>query len=218
MGELGNLAHQLHPGGPSADDDERQPFGTLLRIGGQLRHLELGQDGVALQAGILNRLHSRRVLSELGLAEVGVGGPGCDDQRVVGQLETAAVGLAGSHDPRIEVDVVHVGEDDARVALFGQNAAQRRCDQAGREDAGGDLIEQRLEQVMVGSVNHREIQIDAVESPRDVETAEPAADDDHPVALADPIRYRMHRLLRYCNDRVCPLTDPLMEQSGRPAA
>ena len=108
----------------------------------------------------------------------------------------AAVRLLRAHHLAVQVDVADVGEQDAGVALLPQGAAQRRGDQPGGQDAGGDLVEQRLEQVVVGPVDHRDVHVGPVEGTRDVQAAEPTADDDHPVAAGTGTRCRVHARLR----------------------
>jgi hypothetical protein len=62
--------------------------------------------------------------------------------------------------------------------------AQRRRDEAARQDPGGDLVQQRLEKVMVGPVHDRDIDIRAGQGARDVHPAEATADDEHLVPSA----------------------------------
>jgi hypothetical protein len=64
------------------------------------------------------------------------------------------------------------------------------CFLIGRQDPGGDLVEQRLEQVVVGAVHHRDLDVGPLQRLRDVQPAEPAPDHDHTVShLNPPPRY-----------------------------
>ena len=64
-------------------------------------------------------------------------------------------------DLSVQIQVLHVGQHDARVGLFPDHAAQRRRDEAIGQDPGGDLIKQRLEQVVIGPVHDRDVGIGA---------------------------------------------------------
>ncbi len=91
MRQLGDLPGHLDTGRPGPDDDERQPRGHLLGVGLDLGHLERSEDASAQLEGVVERLHARRVLGELVVAEVRLAGAGRDDQAVVGRGELGLV-------------------------------------------------------------------------------------------------------------------------------
>ena len=82
------------------------------------------------------------------------------------------------HDPAIEVEAGHLGELDAHVLRPAQDVPQRRRDLTGREDAGRDLVQQRLEQVVVAPVDQRDVDRQLSEEPARRQATEAAADDD----------------------------------------
>jgi hypothetical protein len=59
---------------------------------------------------------------------------------------------------------------------------QWRSDLTGRQDAGGDLVEQRLEQVVVSTVDEGDVDREPAEEPARRQPAEASADDDDPMA------------------------------------
>ena len=179
--ELGDLPGQLHPGRTGPDHDEGQPLGPFLRVGGDLGHLELGQDRVPDVPGVLHGLHARGELGEVVLAEVGVGGAGGHHQGVVGQVHRATVRTVRPHDLRVQIEVVHVGQQGLGVALLLDHAAQGRRDQAGRQDPGRHLVQQRLEQMMVGPVDDGHLDVCPVQRADGGQPTEPAPDDDDPL-------------------------------------
>jgi hypothetical protein len=65
------------------------------------------------------------------------------------------------------------------VSPSGDHAAQRRRDEATWQDPGGDLIQQRLEQVVIGPVHDRDGDISAGQGTCHPDSAEPATDDDY---------------------------------------
>ena len=50
----------------------------------------------------------------------------------------------------------------------------------GREDPGGDLVEQRLEEVVVGAVDERDVDVGPTQELCGEEPAEAPTDDEHP--------------------------------------
>ena len=110
------------------------------------------------------RLHARRELGEVVVAEVGLAGAGGDDQRVVGRHGLAAEHVRGDR-AGLEVDVGDLAEQHLGVVLPGQDLAGRRRDLALGEDAGRDLVEQRLEQVVGRLGDHRDVDVGRAAAP-----------------------------------------------------
>jgi hypothetical protein len=103
-------------------------------------------------ACVFEGLQPRRKLSPLLVPEVGVRGPAGDDQRVIGQGQLPAVRGHRRHDPARHIEILHVGEQRARIRLLPDHVAQGRRDQPLGQDSGRDLVQQWLEQVVVGPV------------------------------------------------------------------
>ena len=125
-------------------------------------------------------LHAGGELGELVVAEVGLPGPGGDDQAVVGGL----VGMAQQvrhHDLAGQVDVRDIAEQHLDVALLAQDHAGGRGDLALGDDAGRNLVQQRLEQVMGGAGDQLDVDVGPFELFGRVQPAEPRADDHDPV-------------------------------------
>ena len=116
--QLGDLPDQFHPGRPGPDHHEGQPLGPLLRVGGQLRHLEREQDRVPHLARVLHGLHARGELREVVTAEVGVGGAARHDQCVVGQRHLATVRRGRVHHPGVQIEVAHVTQQRLGLRCF----------------------------------------------------------------------------------------------------
>ena len=76
-----------------------------------------------------------------------------------------------------------LAQEDRGVGVPAEDAPQRLRDLARREGAGRDLVEQRLEQVVVAPVDQRQVDLGVAlrSSPCGVQAAEPAADDDDAV-------------------------------------
>src|SRR5207249_1283675 len=101
-------------------------------------------------------LHAGRVPAELVVAEVRLLGSGRDDQAVV--ADPGRLGQVYDGDRAgVEVDAGDRAQPGVRVGLVAQHVTNGRGDLAFGEDAGGDLVEQRLEQVVVGPVHDRDV-------------------------------------------------------------
>jgi len=184
--ELGDLAHHLDSGGSGSDHREGQVGRSFGRVGGQAGHLEGAEDMAAQVTGVRQRLQAGREHRPVVMPEVGVRAPGRDHQAVVGQQQLPAVRGQGMHDPAVQVQVLHLCQHHMRVGLLPDHAAQRRSDQAIGQDPGRDLIQQRLEQVVVGPVNDRDFGIGPGQGARHPDPAEPATNHDHPVTPLMP--------------------------------
>ena len=179
---LSQLTSQLHTGRASADDHEVQQAAALLRVAGDLGALEgAGNAGADLQ-GIVDRLHARRELSEVVVTEVGLCRTGSEDQGVIlddGFLTTQVSGDVLA----VDVDVADLTLDHADVLVIRHQLTDGRGNLTFRQDTGRDLVQQWLEQVVVGAVDDGDRDVLALELLCREQTAETAADNDNVVAL-----------------------------------
>jgi hypothetical protein len=76
-----------------------------------------------------------------------------DDQRIV--FEAGAVSEPYALGKRIEID--DLTQQDARIVLAAQDAAQRCGNLTGQQRAGRDLIQERLKEVIIASINERHL-------------------------------------------------------------
>ena len=119
---------------------------------------------------------------QLVVAEVGEPGARGDDQAVVRDLDRRAVGALGTNHPRLQIEAGDLRQHHRRVALVAEDVPQRRRDLPFGEDAGRDLIEQRLEQVVGLAIDERDVDRRPAERARREQSAEAAAHDHHAVA------------------------------------
>jgi len=87
----------------------------------------------------------------------------------------------GVHDAALEVEVRHLGQLDADVLAPPDDVADRRGDLPGRQHARRHLVQQRLEQMVVATIDQRDVDGSVGEHPDRRQPTEAAADDDHPV-------------------------------------
>src|SRR6185437_10683645 len=159
-GQLGDLPGYLHSGRSGADHDEGQPPPLHLGIRFELGQFEGAEDPAAQLERVVDALEAGGELGELVVAEVGLGRAGRHDQAVVLDVEqVAAAGCASGELARARVDVDDLTEQHPGVVLPGQDLPGRGCHLALGENAGGDLVEQRLEEVMRGRGDYGDLHV-----------------------------------------------------------
>ena len=170
--DLRQRAGQLDAGRSRADDHEVQPRLLPVRIGLALGRFERAQHAAPDLQRVLDGLQPGRVLLPFRMVKVRMRGAAGDDEDVVRQF---AVGHGD--DAAIGIDGLYVTHDHADVFLFAQHGPDRRSDIARIERRGRDLIQQRLEEVVVAAVDERDPRLRSCERFRGVKASEAAADN-----------------------------------------
>ena len=178
VSDLGDLARQLDAGRAAADDREGQPRAAAGLVSLQLGRLERSEDPPANLDRVLERLEPGRGRAPFVMAEVRVAGAGRHDQGVVVDRIPFQ-----QHAPLLEIEAANLAEHDADVALALEDSAQRGGDLAGRQRAGGHLIEQRLEEVEVAAVHERDVDARPAQRAHRLQAGEAAADHHDAVAM-----------------------------------
>jgi hypothetical protein len=143
------------------------------------------------------------------MAEIGVTGAGRQHQRVEVDERTIVEPDAS----RVFVDGFDGGEPCRDVTTPAQEVTDRPGDLRGGERGGCDLIEKRLKQVMVATVNERDADRRSGKVTNGFEPAEPGADHDHMMGVA--LRWPRHGLQSLaCNPRPPAGSGPA--NGGRP--
>ncbi len=195
LGNVGDGSGQLDAGGSAADDDEIERWVPAV-----LDHLALGQfEGeqhtAANLGGVFDGFESWRKRSPVVAAEVGVGGTGGQHQVVVREL-----GAAGQGDlPRIRVNADYLVHEHLGVLLVAQNCADGLSDVGRREDREGDLIEERLEGVMVAAVHEGYVHGQAGKASGCMNACKAAADDDYAGTVGERLLKRSGQFAQIVN-------------------
>ena len=95
---------------------------------------------------------------------------------VSGRLDIETAGHV-LHLFRRDVDVGDISEHDLHILEVPENETRRRSDLADRQDARGHLIEKRLEEVMAGLCDERDIDVLVLELAGREKPTEPGSDD-----------------------------------------
>jgi hypothetical protein len=78
-------------------------------------------------------------------------------------------------DSPLDVDGLRVGHQDGRVPLLSQYPPDRRTDVAWRKRGRGDLVEERLEDEVIGPVDHGHVDGRCAQRLRRCNSAKPTA-------------------------------------------
>ena len=106
---------------------------------------DFGRVDDALEAGRLHR--------PLVMAEIGVVGPGRQDQIIVAEVDAVR-----AHDLLLEIDALDFSEHHPDVRAPREDAPDRPRDIGGRKRGGRDLIEERLEEMVVPLVDDGDVE------------------------------------------------------------
>jgi hypothetical protein len=166
-------AGQFHASGAAADHHEIEPRLSLRGILFTLGAFECDQYATANGEGVFQRLQPRRIAFPLVMSEVGMRGAGGDDQGVIGQFA-----LREMHDAAFKIDVERFVHQHRDVLVLLQDLPQGRSDRRRGKAGRGDLVEQRLEQMMIAAVDQGDANIGIGQFARGGEAAETAAEDD----------------------------------------
>ena len=175
--ELADLTGDLDTGRSGADHHDGQPGLLLGWVAGDFGHLERPEDPAPELDRVVEGLHPGREEGKLVVTEVRLVHAGGHDETVVRDFDRVVERARREHDAPIEIESGDLGELDADVGVPLQRVAQRHCDLSLGEDAGCDLVQQGLEQVMVAAVEQHDIDGPATEQTARREAAETAADD-----------------------------------------
>ncbi len=178
VGEFRDLAGHLHAGGTGPHDDVGEQAASLLSVLAELGHLQRAEDAGPQLQRIVDALHAGGERGELVVAEVGLAGPGCDDQVVVLGHDGLAQ-LLRHDDAAGMVDAGHLRQQDGGIGLVAQDVTGGRCDLAGGEDAGRHLVQQRLEQVRDGLGDQGDVYVGLRQCLGGEEPPETGTDDDY---------------------------------------
>ena len=80
---------------------------------------------------------------------------------------------------RVEVDAAHRGLVHGGVRLVVEQVAQRVPDRGRLQQVGGDLVQERLERVVVVLVDDRDVDVGVLELAGGADAPEAAAEDEH---------------------------------------
>ena len=179
---------ELDTGRARPNDHEGEPAASRGGIRFTLGHLECAENPAAELECVIKRLHPRRVDRKFGTPEVGLPCASCDDQNVVLDFPAQTDRVDG-HAAGVEIDIDHCAENDPRVPLAAQRITNRHGDIPLGEYSRRDLMQQRLNQVVIRPVDDGDINGSPPQGLRRSQSSESAA-DDHDMMPASREQYR----------------------------
>ena len=106
------------------------------------------------------------------MAEIRVSRAGCEDQIIISHLHISKVYFPGRN-----IDRLYLRENDLDISAFAQYSAHGRRDVGRRQRGRRHLVEQRLEKMIIGAVDYRDVHIFARQFLCRFESAESCAND-----------------------------------------
>ena len=172
-GQLGDGAREFDPGRARTDNDKgeqrRAPLGIGLALGAFERH----QDSAPQRGRVLQRLEAGRERLPFVVAEIRVPRAGGEDERVIGQR----IALIEQHALGLRIDAVHRRKQGRDLWAAAHQITDWPGNLGRRQRRGGNLIQQRLEQVMVAPIDQRNADRRTGKAISGFEAAEAGADD-----------------------------------------
>ena len=175
------------PVGPAPMMTKVRSAARLLRIGLALGALERDQNAPPQRGGVLERFQSRRERLPFVMAEIGVARAGGEHQRVVRHR----VAVVEQHGMAVGIDSGDCGKQRRHLLASTQQMANRPGDFGRGERGGRDLIEQRLEQMMVAAVDQGDLHRRTGKPEGALQPTETGADDHHAMRLFRRAHYGM---------------------------
>ena len=172
--ELGDGACKFDTGRPCANNDKGQKFCTLCRVRLPLGLLKRGQNTPPDFGGVFQRLEPGCIWLPFVVTEVGMAGPGRQNQ----DIKSDRLLAVQHHLLRLDVHAGDTPEQRRDILLPADKMTDRPGDFRGGERCGGDLVKQRLKQMMVALVNDRDAHRCVGKTPRCLKPAEAGSDDD----------------------------------------
>ena len=121
-----------------------------------LGQFEGQQNAAADFESVFDGLQTGRQRLPFRVAKVSMGGAGGDDQEVVIQCLPTRSNLL-----LLQIEIKHFFKQHFNIGVGPKYPPDGRCDFAGRQAGGSDLIEQRLESVVISPVNDRDLNREA---------------------------------------------------------
>jgi len=172
--QLGECPGELDTRRSATYDNDRHQTVTLSGVGFIFSFLECEQNLTANSERVVERFQAGRELFPLRMTEV---------TRLAAQTEHEIVIVEFAlfqNDPLLrEIEISGPVEKHSDVLPIRENAADGLCDFRRRQTARRDLIQQRLKQVMIRAVNHRDARVRMMEALAERQSAKPAAEHHH---------------------------------------
>ncbi len=171
-GDLAERSRQLHAGRAAADNDEGEQRRPLFRVSFPFGGFEGEKDLAAHLQRIVDIFQPRREWRPLVMSEVGMTGPGGENQ-IVERYDA----IREDHLLVGEIDAGHFGQLGGRVRLLAEDRADRVGDISRRKRRRRHLVQQRLKEMIVLAIDDGDLHRRITERFGGVKPAESTADN-----------------------------------------
>jgi hypothetical protein len=180
---LGDRSGKLDPGRACAHQYESHLAGAFLFVIGRFRQFERTQDLRSDRFCVAEAFEPWGEPRELVMTEIAWTHSGGDHQEVVVEFSTADPGANSLDGARPHIDALNLSEQYAEVFLFCFELPDRRRYLGWRQYGGGGLIQERLKDVMIATVNQRDLDFGLFERACCRDAGETTADDQNALPL-----------------------------------
>ena len=151
--QLSDRSGKLDAGRASAHQHEGHLASAFFRVIGRFRQFKRTQDLGSDRFSVVEALEARRKPRELVMTEIARTHSGGDHQEVVLEFSTANPRANNLDGASSEIDAPDLGQQHAEVLLFRLKLTDRRRYLGWRQNGGGDLVQQRLEDMVITPVD-----------------------------------------------------------------
>src|SRR5258708_24718695 len=187
---MSDRSGKLDAGRAGAHQHEGHLASAFFRVIGRLRQFKRTQDLGSDRLSVVEALEAWREPRELVMTEIARMHSGRDYQEVVLEFSTTNPRANGLDGARPQVDALNLRQQYAEVLLFRLELPDRRRYLGGRQDSSGDLVQERLKDMVITPVDQRYFDIGSLERPCCRDAGETAADDQDAFFARDRLCYR----------------------------
>lgn len=173
MRDLGERTGHLDASRAATDHDEGELPGAPGRIGLSLGALECKQDAAANLKSIFERFQSWRHRAPVIAPEIRMRRASGDNQVVVADFAVRQ----NDHLP-LRIDRACLGQQHLDVFLAPQDPSDRRCNVTGGQGRHCNLVQQRLEHMVVTAIEHGGTHVGPFQRAGRIKSAKSAPEDD----------------------------------------
>src|SRR5262245_35427004 len=172
--KLADSPGHFHTCRPTTDDNEGQEAFAFNKVCGRFRSFKSQEDTPTNRSGIFQSLQSWRVFRPLVFAKIKVAHPNCDDERVIRKTPDVR-----DYFFLFDIKAGNVRQENSSVLLSAKYGTEGCSDVGGRKRTCRNLIKERLEEVVIVSIQQGDFESGGMQFLGRDQARESAADDEH---------------------------------------
>jgi hypothetical protein len=168
---------ELDAGWSGAHQYKGHLAGAFLRVIGRRRQFKRTQDPGSNRFGVVQALEAWCERRELVMTEIARTHTGGDHQEVIRERSVANPRTSNVDEASSEIDALNLRQRHAEILLFRLELPDRRRYLGRRQNSGGDLVQERLKDMVITPIDQRYFDFGSLQCPRCRDARETAADD-----------------------------------------